>query len=426
MSMIDALNLNNGLNRFNGFRIRSIRSIRSIRCWPSSAGWRFALCVVCFIASLLATAQRMPAQDSEGKSLDEILQGLGGTDRSWRGTPGAERSVGVPIHFEYNSAVISPVSRQQLATVAAALDSEALRGDRVRIEGHTDSRGSDAYNLSLSERRAQAVRAYLIDELGIAPGRLVARGYGESRPLPDVSEDTDSGRAANRRVEFVNMGAMSAQAPAAPKPTPVEPRVAEDEEPPAPPVTPRVSAPAKPTAAPPRVAAATPVPTVAAPRVDEPTPAAVVAAADLGVSMTVTYAGEGDEHPLPPGGVLRTNSRYRVRFTPARDAYVYVYQFDSAGKGQALFPNPELAAADNPVSAGRTYHVPAGGEWLTLVGARGREVIIALAASAEIRDPKAAAFREWDAVRGIGGVRPGEREDERRDPAVLRLEFEHQ
>ena len=72
---------------------------------------------------------------------------------------------------------------------------------RVRIEGHTDSRGSDEHNLDLSERRAAAVREYLIGEGGIAPERLESQGFGETVPIAD-NDDSD-GRAVNRRVEFV-------------------------------------------------------------------------------------------------------------------------------------------------------------------------------------------------------------------------------
>lgn len=70
---------------------------------------------------------------------------------------------------------------------------------KVRIEGHTDSVGSDRYNQKLSEGRAASVRAYLIGQ-GIDPGRLTSVGYGEDRPIED--NGTQEGRAINRRVEF--------------------------------------------------------------------------------------------------------------------------------------------------------------------------------------------------------------------------------
>ena len=71
---------------------------------------------------------------------------------------------------------------------------------RLRIEGHTDGDGSETYNLSLSEKRAAAVRIALMKE-GISQDRLKAKGYGESQPV--ASNSTDEGKAQNRRVEFI-------------------------------------------------------------------------------------------------------------------------------------------------------------------------------------------------------------------------------
>lgn len=71
---------------------------------------------------------------------------------------------------------------------------------KVEVAGHTDSIGSDEYNMGLSVRRADAVRSYLIDK-GIAADRLIVKGYGESQPVADNS--TDAGRAQNRRVELI-------------------------------------------------------------------------------------------------------------------------------------------------------------------------------------------------------------------------------
>jgi OOP family OmpA-OmpF porin len=77
----------------------------------------------------------------------------------------------------------------------------------VSIEGHTDSVGSPEYNQRLSERRAEAVRAHLVDAHAIAPDRLITRGYGETRPAgpttdPDGSDNVER-RQRNRRVEII-------------------------------------------------------------------------------------------------------------------------------------------------------------------------------------------------------------------------------
>ena len=102
------------------------------------------------------------------------------------------------IYFDFNKATIKPVSFPLLNEVALALKDNP--GIRVRVEGHTDSRGSDSYNLTLSQKRAESVRAYLIGR-GIAPERMEAKGFGESMPIAD--NRTDQGRSQNRRVEFI-------------------------------------------------------------------------------------------------------------------------------------------------------------------------------------------------------------------------------
>ncbi|MBT9566811.1 MAG: OmpA family protein [Thiobacillus sp.] len=86
------------------------------------------------------------------------------------------------------------------AILDQAADSLKQWGDiKVEVAGHTDDRGSDDYNRALSQRRADAVRTYLIGK-GIAADRLMAKGYGESTPVAD--NETDAGRHKNRRVEL--------------------------------------------------------------------------------------------------------------------------------------------------------------------------------------------------------------------------------
>ncbi|HEY3402782.1 MAG TPA: OmpA family protein, partial [Ohtaekwangia sp.] len=69
----------------------------------------------------------------------------------------------------------------------------------IEVSGHTDNKGSDEYNASLSQGRSQAVVDYIISQ-GIDSYRLTAHGYGESKPID--TNDSDAGRANNRRVEF--------------------------------------------------------------------------------------------------------------------------------------------------------------------------------------------------------------------------------
>lgn len=102
------------------------------------------------------------------------------------------------IYFATNKARIKPISFPLLNEVVQALKDNP--GIKVRIEGHTDSRGSDRSNMRLSQARASAVRDYLIKG-GIDKDRMIAQGYGETVPIAD--NRTDAGRAQNRRVEFV-------------------------------------------------------------------------------------------------------------------------------------------------------------------------------------------------------------------------------
>ncbi|MBU8898539.1 OmpA family protein [Corallococcus sp. M34] len=102
------------------------------------------------------------------------------------------------VYFATNKDVILPRSYGLLSQVASVLKAHPEL-ERVRVEGHTDSQGDDAKNLNLSQRRANNVRAHLL-KTGIAPERLEAVGFGESKPVD--TNATARGRENNRRVEF--------------------------------------------------------------------------------------------------------------------------------------------------------------------------------------------------------------------------------
>jgi uncharacterized repeat protein (TIGR01451 family) len=102
------------------------------------------------------------------------------------------------VHFATNKDVILDRSFELLKQVASVLRDNP-RVERVRVEGHTDDRGDDAFNMDLSRRRANNVRAFLIAE-GLAPERLESAGYGETEPMD--TNTTEAGRENNRRVEF--------------------------------------------------------------------------------------------------------------------------------------------------------------------------------------------------------------------------------
>ncbi len=104
----------------------------------------------------------------------------------------------VNVLFDSNRATLIPASVLTLNSLGYVL--EKYPDLQLEISGHTDSSGPEEHNLWLSEKRAEAVRDYLISNFSIDPGRLSARGYGELRPIAE--EDTATGRALNRRVEF--------------------------------------------------------------------------------------------------------------------------------------------------------------------------------------------------------------------------------
>jgi OmpA-OmpF porin, OOP family len=101
------------------------------------------------------------------------------------------------ILFDTGKATLQPASDGPLNQVLQVLQDDSLK---VLIEGHTDNVGAPAANQALSEKRAQAVRDWLAAK-GIAADRLTAKGYGASKPVTD--NNTDEGRAKNRRVELV-------------------------------------------------------------------------------------------------------------------------------------------------------------------------------------------------------------------------------
>ncbi|MDX1464516.1 MAG: OmpA family protein [Halomonas sp.] len=146
------------------------------------------------------------AVDAVGCPLDSDGDGVPDYQDQCPGTPaGAEvNALGCEenlvlrdVNFEFDSATLTMGAEQILDGVAEKL--RANKNVRVRIEGHTDAVGSDAYNQDLSQRRADSVADYLASQ-GVSRDRMRTIGYGESQPV--ASNETDAGRAENRRVEL--------------------------------------------------------------------------------------------------------------------------------------------------------------------------------------------------------------------------------
>lgn len=140
--------------------------------------------------------------DSDGDGVPDAI------DQCPNTYPGVEvDEVGCPIknqvlvlnnvHFEFDRADLLPDSRNLLTKVAKSLlDQPELR---IEVAGHTDSMGSDDYNMRLSKARAASVRQYLVNQ-GVPAANIYSRGYGERQPV--ASNESDAGRAQNRRVEI--------------------------------------------------------------------------------------------------------------------------------------------------------------------------------------------------------------------------------
>jgi outer membrane protein OmpA-like peptidoglycan-associated protein len=182
---------------------------------------RQVMVVVFLLASVLVLAGSITAQMKQRVDLtgrqdlmpEEIISALSpsqappltrGIEQPTRGVMPTLSAIAISVIFAFNSAELSPEVTQNLHSFGIALQSPQLALSHIRIEGHTDSVGSDAYNLELSEKRAQSVKQYLVKNFEIASERLIIEGHGESEPLAD--NRTLEGRQKNRRVEFVNLG----------------------------------------------------------------------------------------------------------------------------------------------------------------------------------------------------------------------------
>jgi outer membrane protein OmpA-like peptidoglycan-associated protein len=109
--------------------------------------------------------------------------------------------IDLEINFDYNSADISARSLPSVQALGRALSNGDLKGSTFVVAGHTDAAGGEGYNQDLSERRADAIKHYLVDKYGLLATDLVTVGYGKSK-LKDPSQPMSD---VNRRVQVVNM-----------------------------------------------------------------------------------------------------------------------------------------------------------------------------------------------------------------------------
>lgn len=138
---------------------------------------------------------------------DRATRSLSTAEREEIATIAKDRpNIDLEITFDYDSADISAKSLPSVQALGRALTSPELKGATFVVAGHTDAAGSDAYNQDLSERRADSIKRYLIQNYGIPGADLVTVGYGKSR-LKDPSQPFAE---VNRRVQVVNMADKTA------------------------------------------------------------------------------------------------------------------------------------------------------------------------------------------------------------------------
>jgi peptidoglycan-associated lipoprotein len=143
-------------------------------------------------------------QDSIRRAADEAARRAAAEEAARRAaavaaatTAEARTSLTAPVHFDYDQSELRSEDRAILDAKVPIL--QANTSVTIRVSGHTDERGSDEYNLALGQRRAGAVRAYLVQH-GIPESRIETVSYGEERP---VAQGSDEGAyAQNRRAEF--------------------------------------------------------------------------------------------------------------------------------------------------------------------------------------------------------------------------------
>jgi outer membrane protein OmpA-like peptidoglycan-associated protein len=118
---------------------------------------------------------------------------------------GERPAVDLQIYFDFDSAAIKPEAVPQLTNLGNALADPQLKDSLVTINGHTDAKGTDSYNQKLSERRAETIKQYLVDQFHLSSANLVTVGYGRQKPR----NAADPFAPENRRVQIVNLDSQA-------------------------------------------------------------------------------------------------------------------------------------------------------------------------------------------------------------------------
>ena len=156
--------------------------------------------------SLTSTTPQRPAMTADDLAFVRRVRGqtrslsLNERDRMAEIVPKRPK-VDLEINFEYNSASLTAKAEPQLRDLGKALSDAELAGSVIMLGGHTDAKGAEDYNQHLSERRAETVKRFLVENYRIPAANLVSAGYGKK----GLKNATDPLAAENRRVEIVNV-----------------------------------------------------------------------------------------------------------------------------------------------------------------------------------------------------------------------------
>jgi len=162
------------------------------------------------IKSLAGSAQAARAADLNTDALRRDVEKriqVEGTENAASPPPALQALAKMPnltveIQFDFDSDWIRPASWETIGVIADALHHPLLLSNKFIVIGHTDAKGKRAYNLKLSQRRADAVRDMLVSTFRIEPGRLVAVGLGEEQ----LQDQNNPNAGVNRRVQLLNIG----------------------------------------------------------------------------------------------------------------------------------------------------------------------------------------------------------------------------
>jgi OOP family OmpA-OmpF porin len=165
-----------------------------------------AVCAMLAAPSLAADAVRLHRGDVTPDQVKEVLSAKPAEGVTFRGlhkeqAPTQPNTLALDIRFAFNSSELDEMAKRDLTALGEALKSPELKSARIRIEGHTDLVGTPEYNKVLSERRARAVKDFLVSSLAVDPNRLETVGRGMDDPVNPSRNDAPE----NRRVEFQNL-----------------------------------------------------------------------------------------------------------------------------------------------------------------------------------------------------------------------------